>query len=798
MDKKKKMILGRIVIVWALWMATLTAVAQDVSQILFCDKRYTYSEGNDSITLFLKFLDAGGKRTDGLTDQNLRKYLVITENGKTIPWERYLIKPVTGGQRIPGDYTFSVLVDQSMPPKGKERIYDAIGKLLESTQDSCVYLSFFGDSVSASRLVTKENYGEFKGAFSSMAHCKNFYGAVYVKLAEFCETRGAYENFARVQKGYAKNKDIIRRAKEVTDKRKNILFVFAEGSKEPEDFNDINTLMINNLRDSLQISPRVFSFYDTGEGENEDMITVLEVLANERNSLLRGACKKAENIDRVLDDFEEVVSDEMYDFTFTYLALPGKVYAGPVDYVAEWKGTEVGAVRYSIGSAERPWPIHTETVGDSVLKYLVAFLVALFTAVFFLCIIKVVIPFFKSKTFGLKYYKKYAPEANIQRRVCHFCRQDILPGQTIVARCEHIMHLHCWQQNGYKCAEYGQNCKTGIQAHVEWGELLKGTTLRDNFQMLAGVGAGLISWMIYELTGRGGFHMLATAIVDLFFANEEQRNNLFGDCVSKASAFLTIGCLLGFFLSLIFRYADEYRKKNWKIYLKIVGLSLLSSFIGIASFAIGTNLFCLILSLIGTTYIPWYCSLPAYLLFSVCVSLSLTVKSSIPVKSAMLGGVCSSVIGFAVLCFSSVTSARYGWMNMLLDFIIYGGGLGASLVTVRMLAEKYFLVIQNGVKAGQRIPIHKWMGATGGGNKVTIGMTGECEIQMNWEKSNKVAKEHVQLYIDYDKQLPMLKPLATGVILNARVELPVGKPAVLSNNDTFKVGETIFQYVENE
>lgn len=31
---------------------------------------------------------------------------------------------------------------------------------------------------------------------------------------------------------------------------------------------------------------------------------------------------------------------------------------------------------------------------------------------------------------------------------------------------------------------------------------------------------------------------------------------------------------------------------------------------------------------------------------------------------------------------------------MLLDFIIYGGGLGASLVTVRMLAEKYFLVIQ--------------------------------------------------------------------------------------------------------
>ena len=137
-------------------------------------------------------------------------------------------------------------------------------------------------------------------------------------------------------------------------------------------------------------------------------------------------------------------------------------------------------------------------------------------------------------------------------------------------------------------------------------------------------------------------------------------------------------------------------------------------------------------------------------------------------------------------------------MNMLLDFIIYGGGLGASLVTVRMLAEKYFLVIQNGVKAGQRIPIHKWMNATGGGNKVSIGMTGDCEIQMNWEKSNKVAKEHAQLYIDHERQLPMIRPQAPGIVYNARVELPAGKPAVLSNGDTFKIGDTVFQYVETD
>ena len=232
--------------------------------------------------------------------------------------------------------------------------------------------------------------------------------------------------------------------------------------------------------------------------------------------------------------------------------------------------------------------------------------------------------------------------------------------------------------------------------------------------------------------------------------------------------------------------------------VKISGLSLLTGFIGMIAFAIGADIMCSLLTLIKSSYIPWYCSLFGYLFFSISVSLALTIKSSIPLKSALIGGGCSAIIGFVVLYFSSLASNTWPWMNMLLDFIIYGGGLGASLVTVRMLAEKYFLIIKNGVRADLKIPIHKWMSATGGGNKVSIGMTGDCEIQMNWEKSNKVAKEHALLFIDHEKQLPMIKPLATGVIYNTRVELPVGRSVVLSNNDTFKIGDTIFQYVENE
>jgi len=772
--------------------------AQDVKRIEFCDKKYEYGIGKDSISLFLKIVDSDGFRSTEVTTADLEKYLVVYEDdNQMIPNDRRVITAMNSGLRIPSSYTFSVLVDLSIPESGRLQIYDVLGELVTSAPDSCVYLSFFGDEVTSSRLVTKQNYGEFKPQFQRSATNKFFYGALFSKLTEFGYEDSELPSAINVEDGYVKNKAISDRAKENEDK--NILFVFTEGNIRPTDETITFSEVTGYQEDGSHIVPKVYAFYYTRDGIDENVEMTLKGVTSPRDrsgrvlSDRKGDYKSSDNFDKVLEDFEQVVQDAMYDFAFIYKATEGKVYSGKTTFVAEWKGEAKGEGAYSIGTAENPWPVMSEPV---FLKYFIALLVTILTIAFFFCVMKMLIPYFKSTAFSVKYYKKYQPEANVQRRICHYCRQEILPGQSVVMRCKHVMHVHCWQQNGYKCSEYGQNCKEGIQEHVEWKDLLSMNSFRDSYQTITGVLAGLISWVLFEMMGRGGFTSAATAIVSTFFTNEEQRTNLFDTCVTKVSAFLTIGLLLGLFLSLIFRYNDEYKKKDVSVYLKIVGLSLLSGIIGMAAFAVGAILFCALLSAVNTTYIPWYCSLPAYLLFSVCLSLSLTIKSSIPVKSAVIGGLCSAVIGFIVLYFSSVNTSRYGWLNMLLDFIIYGGGLGASLVTVRMLAEKYFLVIQNGVKAGQKIPIHKWMNATGGGNKVSIGMTGECEIQMNWEKSNKVAKEHAQLFIDHTKSLPVIKPLATGVIFNMRVELPVGKVSVLSNGDTFKIGDTIFQYVE--
>ncbi|MBR6945892.1 MAG: E3 ubiquitin protein ligase, partial [Prevotella sp.] len=675
-----------------------------------------------------------------------------------------------------------------------------MGKLVESAPDSCVFLSFFGEDVSSSQLVTKKNLPSFKDKFMAHSDKKYFYGALYSKLAEFSDGKAELEESVRTKGGYVKNASINRRALQAKDK--NLLFIFTEGNMRPEDEPITFVEVTDYQSNATHLVPKVYAFYYTGVGVDENVELTLKGVSAPRNAEgqvltdRQGAYRPSADLSNVLSNFQEVVNDAMYDFAYTYRATDEKAYTGRVNYAAEWKGMEAGSGDYSIGSAETPWPVRAESTGDALTKILVALLVAILTFIIFFLIMKVLIPFIKSKQFAHKYYKPYVAEEGVTRRICHYCRQDIQPGQKVVMKCKHIMHVGCWQQNGYKCVEYGQNCKEGIQDHVDVKEMFSPASLRDTYQTLAGVLAGLVSWMIFEFTGRGMFGGLGRAIANTFYLKDDQ-TNMVTDCGAKVSALLTVGLLLGFFLSLVFRYNDEYRKKDAKVYMKIVGLSLLSGVIGFLAMLVGGIIFCLLLSAVGTTYIPWYCSLPAYIIFSICMTLSLTIKSSIPTKSALIGGGISAIIGFIVLYFGGAISSSMGWLNMLLDFVIYGGGLGASLVTVRMLAERYFLVIKNGMKAGQRIPIHKWMNATGGGNKVTIGKTNECEIQMNWEKANKVADKHVQLHIDTTRSLPMLTPLADGVVFNVRTNLPANKPVILNNADTFMVGDTTFEYIES-
>lgn len=185
MDKKKKIIRFNILFISLLFAWVLPTLAQDVNTINIKEKYYEYGVGNDSITLFLKFLNSQGKSCNEINDTNLEERFDLVEDGNTIPKDQWQVRTLTEGRRIPKDFTISVLVDLSIPQNGKKDIYDAVQTLVESTNDSCVYLSFFGDYVSNTRMVTKKNYKQFYNQFQETAENKFFYSALYAKLSEF-------------------------------------------------------------------------------------------------------------------------------------------------------------------------------------------------------------------------------------------------------------------------------------------------------------------------------------------------------------------------------------------------------------------------------------------------------------------------------------------------------------------------------------------------------------------------------------------------------------------------------------
>lgn len=766
----------------------LTSVQAQVAKVKF----YKHEIGQDSVTLFFSLFDKENNRISDKTQEDLKSHFIMQEDGKDIAASACNFNVLTSGKRIPADYTFSVLVDRSIPGNGLNQIYQAVENLVNSAPDGCVFLSFFDDAVSSTEAVNADNISSFRKKFQTSYSEKVFYSAVYAKLCEFNSGASVKEEFVEKAPDYKHNDNIASRAKE--NKDKNILVVFA-GSKSPRFELELDFSVLDEYQNSpSHLVPVVYALYyddsvllDEEESFGADgMETTLRGICNPLNRPeLKGEFMPVGNIDQMLEGFMSVVNNQMYDYSYSYCATPDKSYTGNVDFVALWSNDKVGEATYLIGSPEKPWPNRPETAGQTVVKYIMAIVVALFTIFLFFFVMKVLVPSFKQRSFKSKYYKRFVPDEKVQRRVCTYCRQEIREGQLVVARCKHVMHAHCWKENGYKCAEFGQNCTEGSQSHIDWSNVFTFRSLMDCHQTVAGVLAGLLGWVVFELTGHGLFDFIAEPLVKAFVSDE----SVMKVCVEKTSAFLTIGMLLGFFLSFIFRSNDEYRRKNFSIWMKIFGLSLLTAVIGMAAFALGAMIFCMA----GGS--SWILSLPAYLLFSIAISLALTIKSTIPMKSALLGGLLSAVIGFFVLILGSLFTSSWNWMGMLLNFIIYAGGLGAALVTVRMLAEKYFLEFKVGTDL-KRIPIHKWMGATGGGNRVNIGMTNNCEIQMNWEKTNKVAKQHAQLYIDTERNLPMLKPLAGGVLFNGRTDLEANKPVVLSEGDTFKVGDTTFRYTE--
>lgn len=342
------------------------------------------------------------------------------------------------------------------------------------------------------------------------------------------------------------------------------------------------------------------------------------------------------------------------------------------------------------------------------------------------------------------------------------------------------------------CPEYGQNCNIGKQDYFDIKDPFstKNKTFYLNWVVYGLIG-GLLTWLIYMLLKDYiNFNRFSEKLVQWIIPLEvEEKLNY----VRKIAPSFTVGVLMGFLLSCFFAYAEEYRRISWPVFGRILLRGIIGAAIGFLAFLVGN----LIILIFKEPYKNFFIDCIPWLLFGTLMGYSLSVKTTIYWKHGLLGGLISVFFSFLIWY---AMKEDLGLLAAIICFMFYGAGLGFSIATVRSTSEHYFIKILNGSKQGHMIAVHKWMSAQGGLNEVYIGKTSICEIQMNWEKAHDVGDKHAKMYINKVRKMPVLVSLSKGntTLYDERIEMLVGREYDLLNGVTFKIGETIFQYVEKD
>jgi hypothetical protein len=692
-----------------------------------------------------------------------------------------------GKTNIPENILVSLLIDRCIHPDDMEIVQDAVRPFVDSLPVNTVYISFFDEEIGRTQPITSATFRNFESEFKATDNSKIIFDAA---LKKFQELSGASDP--------SFNSEIT--AQSQNDTIKKYLIILTDGKINANDPRTSESL--------LDFSNYIMSWDDNENNKNK--IEIHAIRYGERNQMvddnLSFLCKdirkefvKGEfysatqnNIFDKLKEFSDKISA---DYEVFLTNSRGRIYAGEprtlMLQVEKNNKKAFGEKEYVIGTLANPVVTGSNNIGTKLFLGLLWGVLAFFIAYFS---IQVIFPYliFKTSNFDKKYVKLHKPRED-ELVKCSICMEDLIEGEEVVVKCQHIAHKYCWKENGYKCAEYGQNCKDGKQYYFDKNKPFSEVN-RPYFMkwVLYGLGGGILSWIAYQFIISYSpliFGKFTEFLLNIFYPARDIKDletmDYLSSFLTKTGSLLLVGLLLGFILSIMFSYVNEYRKKNFAVWGKIFLRGILGAFFGFISFLIGAVII-IACKANGTNiwvdWIPW-------LLFGGSLGLCLSIKTTIVWRHALLGGILSGLFSFFILFLSKL----FGSYAVLFSFMLYSAGLGFSIVTIHYTVQKYFLKYK-GQREGE-IAIHKWMSVSGGSNDVTIGKSNQCIIQMNWDNNESIQNIHAKLYIDKKMNMPYLKVIEENMLFNKSMARK-NSEFQLKHGITFKIGNTEFQYIE--
>jgi hypothetical protein len=317
----------------------------------------------------------------------------------------------------------------------------------------------------------------------------------------------------------------------------------------------------------------------------------------------------------------------------------------------------------------------------------------------------------------------------------------------VVGKCDHVISLKSWNRYGH-CEAYPENCSEGV---FPFGFKMffaqEGIFLPLNW-LWFGCAGGMLGWLIQSLI-----------------------NTQLG--LGEGALGLGLGMGLGFMLSWV-EELGQTRELSW---MRILLRALLAGIAGLLIFSFGAWLIDVALE----KYQFWG-SLLIWLLFGPALGYILSIKSSISPVRGILGGLVSSIFGFAMyfILFKLRGEAESA---LMLSFIASGGLLGIIIVTVVKSLEDFELEYLSPPAYRRVNPISKWLKA---GIEIMIGTNPkQCEVLVKWALQDKYV-EDLHARLAYRNGNVYLEPLAETLI-NGEVASPK-KSHILKNGDIIQLG----------
>ena len=760
------------------------------------------SEKADTLFVDFKILDASGKKkfVDQLHSGNFTVY-DVSASGQDMPPKVDSVLDIRQKKVISDQISMLFLVDRSGSISQDELLeqYMQICHIIDILPNTKIYLSFMDSTVTPSLLATKENmkfkfYEEFVVKAGTQ---KYLYKAIMAKMEELSGTSGTH--YPEVPHNPA-----------LQDSTQKMLFVFTDGKVVNDDGTFIGADFFKWKSEIWELSEKqahseipyvpIHCIYIGDPAATANIKDEMEALCASAptKDALKGQFHTLFDVAQLQETLMGTIDSIAADYRLVLLNPAGKTYDGTqrtLTIMLRDNATMLaqGVMNYAFGNQHVPIVVAADDDNTSNAHTIITGL--LYGLIFILLaymILQYLVPWIQYKVFCKKYiveYRRGSSGSPVEQQHCYHCKEPFQDGDKIVVKCEHVVHLECWEENRNRCPEYGiHNCSKGI--HYYNKERLSDPRNAPYFVMwmVYGLAAGLVSWLFMRLLySETLFAPMITRLVELLRPSDAPMGFSTLSFVSKIQSMLLCGIVLGFFITLFFSYQIEFRKKNLKIWGMMLLRALVGCAVGFVAFLLGAVVIILMgkdTNCIYTDWIPWA-------LFAVGIALVLSFKTDINLKSALIGGLISVLISFVVLYLATFAKE----VLSMFSYMIYAAGFGIAIAVVHFVSEKYFLRISGPVKE-RDIAIYKWMSVTGGFNKVTIGKSIDCILEMNWDDAENIADKQVEIYLENDR--PYCRALSDGTRLPSGQLLPKGHSILLNHGTEFTIGNTLFTYIEKD